>query len=109
MACLPESEREQRLKKLKFIKHNDNTITSKREYKKELDTVSSLGYALDKEEQLKGVICIGAPILDYKNYPVASIWISGPSDRLPEDSWDEKGKLVKEYAEKISQKMGYNN
>lgn len=107
LAFLPEKERKYLLSKLVFKKINENTITSKRQFEKELNEVEINGFAFDREEQLKGVICIGAPIFDYLGFPKASIWISGPSDRLPEDLWIEKGKLIKQYADNISREMGY--
>jgi IclR family KDG regulon transcriptional repressor len=107
LAFLPEKERKSQLGKLVLKKINENTITSKKQFEKELCEVAVNGFAFDREEQLKGVICIGAPVFDYLGFPKASIWISGPSDRLPEEVWIEKGKLIKKYADKISREMGY--
>ena len=40
---------------------------------------------MDNEEELNGVICIGAPIFNYTGYPCGAIWISGPKDRLSKE------------------------
>lgn len=107
LAYLPEKERKIITSKLILKKLNENTITSKKELTKELDEAVQFGYAFDREETLKGVVCIGAPILDYQGYPIASIWISGPADRLNKSIWKENGELIRSYADKISLEMGY--
>ena len=107
LAFLPEKEQTTRINNMKLESFNENTITSKSILKKELNTIANEGFAIDREEQLTGVVCIGAPIFDYQAYPKASIWVSGPKDRLKPDSWEEFGKLVKQFANHISIEMGY--
>ena len=46
---------------------------------KELERVAELGYAIDNGEELAEIHCVGAPIFDYRNYPIASVWCSGPA------------------------------
>lgn len=63
-----------------FTRYNARTITTRDAYLEELEKVRKLGYAMDNEEELNGVICIGAPIFNYTGYPCGAIWISGPKD-----------------------------
>ena len=107
MAFLPEQDRASLLKKISLKSYNENTITTKRKFQEELDQVKKLGYAIDREEQLKGVVCVGAPVFDYQGIPKTAIWISGPTERMNESVWHEQGELVKSYADKISQEMGF--
>lgn len=62
---------------------------------------------MDNEEELSGVICIGAPIFNYRGYPCGAIWISGPKDRLPEEVIEKDASLIIEAAKRISSELGY--
>jgi DNA-binding IclR family transcriptional regulator len=108
LAFLPEKECLAIVDKIDFQAFNKNTISSKKQFIKELKDVRKCGYALDREEQLQGVVCVGAPIFNYQGLPIASIWTSGPVERLNADNWSEQGKLIMEYAAKISSDMGHN-
>jgi DNA-binding IclR family transcriptional regulator len=107
LAHLPEKEQKETVADLKLVKYNGNTITSKKQLERELSEVRAKGYAMDREEQLKGVVCIGAPVMDYMGLPKASIWVSGPLDRLQQDAWASTGELVRQFADKISFEMGF--
>ena len=72
-----------------------------------LETVLPHLRALDNEEELSGVICVGAPVLNYTGYPCGSIWISGPKDRLTEEQLRSTVQIVKEIAGQISAELGY--
>lgn len=108
MAFLPNTVRERYLKIMNFQRFNDRTIISRADYLKELDTVFEQGYAIDNEEELSGVICIGAPVFDYKGYPCGAIWISGPKDRLTKEVIENNAALIKKMAAQISAELGYN-
>lgn len=107
MAYLPNTVRERYLMNMSFQRYNERTITSRERYLKELDNVFRNGYAIDNEEELSGVICIGAPVFDYRGYPRGAIWISGPKDRLTKDVIESDAILIKEEAKRISAELGY--
>lgn len=107
MAYLPDTVRDRYLSYMKFVRYNSRTITEREEYLEELEKVRKLGYALDNEEELSGVICIGAPIFNYTGYPCGAIWISGPKDRLPREVMRYSIKNVKDAAATISLDLGY--
>ena len=71
------------------------------------ERVRELGYGCDLGEEIKGVNCVGAPVFDAHGYPAASIWITGPSDRVGGDQIDIVGKSVRAYADMISARLGY--
>ncbi len=108
MAYLPDTVRDRYLSYMKFTRYNSRTITTPEAYLEELEKVRRLGYALDNEEELGGVICIGAPILNYTGYPCGAIWISGPKDRLPKEVMRSSIESVKEVAAMISSELGYS-
>ena len=94
-------------KPFEFTRYNSRTITSREAYLEELEKVGKLGYAMDNEEELSGVICVGAPIFNYTGYPCGAIWISGPKDRLSKEVVKNTVKVIKEIAGVISNELGF--
>ena len=107
LAFLPEEEAEERMKKIQFKAFTPNTITTRKGFREELSTVREQGYALDHAEEFEGIHCIGAPVFDHTNRPVAAIWISGASVVVPEEKFDEYGEILREAAGRISERLGY--
>ena len=108
MAYLPDAVRDRYLSYMEFKRYNERTITTIPAYLEELERVRRLGYALDNEEELNGVICIAAPILNYTGYPSGSIWISGPKDRLSGEVLRTFAGCIKRVAQSISHELGYS-
>jgi DNA-binding IclR family transcriptional regulator len=106
LAFLPEKDRESVLKSIKLTRYNERTLTTIEAMRAELDEVRRCGYGLDRAEELDGVHCVGAPILDHNNYPVASIWMTGPSSRVPAEAFPKIGAMVTEHAARISSRLG---
>jgi len=107
LAFLPPKLRQSICEKLEFRKFTERTITNLEDFYKELDKVKEKGYAIDFGEEVDGMHCVGAPVFDRKGYPVAAIWITGPSDRLPASMFDSAGQIIREHAKRISQRLGY--
>lgn len=107
LAFMPDAEREVYLKKIKFQKFTDNTITTLKALRAELDTVRTQGYAHDHAEEFDAIHCTGAPVFDYTNRCVASLWVSGASVVLPEHKLNACGEVVKAAALRISERLGY--
>ena len=107
MAYLPNTVRDRYLSYMKFEQYNSRTITTREAYLAELEKVRNFGYALDNEEELNGVICVGAPIFNYTGYPCGAIWISGPKDRLSKEVTRSSAVCIKKIAEDISRDLGF--
>lgn len=107
MAYLPNTTRDRYLSYMTFTRFNARTITSRELYLAELETVRKLGYAMDNEEELNGVICVGAPVFNYTGYPCGAIWISGPKDRLSKEMVKNTANAIKEVAGQISSELGF--
>ena len=105
MAYLPEKQLEHLLNVMDFKQFNQRTITTAAGFRAALEEVRQHGYALDRAEELDGVHCIGAPVFDRYGYPVASIWTTGPSERLPDSLFETLGQQIKEHADRISQRL----
>lgn len=106
MAYTPADIRTKILSKIEFTVYNDNTIADLDSYLSELERVRTMGYALDMEEEMTGVICISAPILDYSGMPCGCLWTSGPKDRLKPKMIEKIGKRLHQITKEISEGFG---
>lgn len=89
-------------------KRTGNTITDYNQLKEHMALVRKQGYAVDDEENERGIRCVGAPIFDEAGRAVAAISVSGPAFRVTKKSVQEKlKKEVMEAALRISQRLGY--
>lgn len=87
--------------------YTEKTITDYDAFRKELNKIKELGYAVDDEENELGVRCIGAPVFNFHGEVEGAISISGPAIRVTKDRIDEIGKEVIKYAYLISKELGY--
>ncbi len=106
LAFLAETERKRILDQMPFTAYNANTITDKAAFLDVLHEIRQQGYALDRSEALSGLHCAGAPIFDHHHAPVASLYVSAPADRMPEEALDALGERVREAANAISRQLG---
>lgn len=108
MAFFPNTVRNRYLEYMTFPRYNERTIIDRETYLRELEKVRDLGYAVDNEEEMNGVICVGAPIFNYNGYPCGAIWISGPKDRLTPEVVLTSAQQIKEITKVISTELGYS-
>lgn len=105
---LPEEELDRIIKEKGLIKRTENTITDPVQLKEHLKSVRSKGYAIDDEENERGIRCIAAPIFNEAGKAVAAVSISGPAFRVTKKVIQERlKKEVMKTALKISQRLGY--
>jgi len=105
VAMLPDAERRAVLERVDFTRYTPKTLLSAEKLEPELIEIRRCGYALDREEYVTGGYCVGAPILDGFGYPLAAIWTSGLTDRLPKGGkggYEALGQRLKHYAALIS-------
>ncbi len=107
LAFLPEVEREAIMQRLTLTRFNERTITSPTLFLEELQRVRAAGYAVDRGEEMDGLHCLGAPILDYHGTPVAAVWVTGPSFRLKESQFAGMAEVLMEHARQISSRLGF--
>lgn len=88
-------------------KITENTITDFSDFQEEIEKSKSRGYAIDDEENEKGIRCLGAPIRNYKNEIVAAISVSGPITRVNEENIEEYTKPLLKAVKEISRRLGY--
>ena len=90
-------------------RRTENTITDFDKLKTHLQQVRGQGFAIDDEENEKGIKCVGAPILDQSGQVLAAISISVPGIRINTETLQTTLKdHVIATAMKISNKLGYH-
>ena len=107
IAFLAEEEFDKVVKQSNLPKHNENSIVSIKLLKRRLDEVRSAGFALDDEEDEIGVRCIGAPVFDGNQRPIAAISVSGPLSSIPLERVSPIAMRVMRAAAAINFNLGY--
>lgn len=108
LAHLPPAEQKDLLAHIAFTRFNDRTIPGMKAMQAEIEKIMQLGYALDLGEEVAEIWCAASPVLDYRAYPIASIWLSGPQFRLANMDLARVGAVVREHALRISKQFGYD-
>lgn len=108
LAFMKDEDRDTVFSKIDMVAYNERTITTRADMMKEIMDIREKGYAVDRAEEMEGVHCVAAPIIDQHRHPLAVIWTTGPSARIKEADFDRIGKEVMQCAHKISVRFGYN-
>ena len=82
LSTLTALEQRKLASNLELSKLTENTICTSDDLIKELEDVTKLGYALDMEEFIHGMVAAAVPISDEKGKYIASIAFHGPTQRL---------------------------
>jgi DNA-binding IclR family transcriptional regulator len=108
LSHLPEEEVNGVIKEKGLPKRTENTIIDSIQLKEHLKAVRTQGYAIDDEENERGIRCVAAPIYNETGRAVAAISISGPAFRITKKVIQEiLKKEVIETAFKISERLGF--
>lgn len=82
-------------------RYTDATIVDWQTLRAELDAIRERGYATNAGEWRADIAAVAAAIPDARGYPVASLSVSTPINRMPEERQAEFGKLVREAGERV--------
>jgi DNA-binding IclR family transcriptional regulator len=82
LAFLPEAEADAIIRREPLRRFSDNTITDPDALKADLARIRKQGYVISVEEIDIGTMGIGVPLLNWDDYPVGSISVSGPCLRF---------------------------
>lgn len=86
----------------------DELNKEKQIFLKELKEIQENGYAISKEERVKGSFSIASPIFDYSGQLIGGIALAGPIQRLSEERIPMLIEKVKIAAKQISRSLGYS-
>jgi DNA-binding IclR family transcriptional regulator len=93
----------------KLATYTPQTITGRSQLRAELDRVREQGYAVAIDELEEGLTAVAAPIHNAHGDVVASMSVSGPSFRLPEDRVSEVVRQVIGAAREVSHRLGWGH
>jgi len=105
LSVLRSDERDSIVRDLSLKALTPHTITNRRRLQAELDITASRGYAIDDEEIVLGVRCVGAPIVDSQGQVRGAISVAGPAYRLTRARLDLLGPEVAEAARRIGAQL----
>lgn len=108
-AFLPAEVVEAAIKNAGFRKYTERTIQRMLQLREELARVRRRGYAIDEQEIVEGVRCLGAPILDRSGRAVAAISVSGPIVRVTAARGRAIAQALVKGCSEISARLGYKN
>jgi DNA-binding IclR family transcriptional regulator len=107
LAYLPEDEVTRLFREKGLPAFTDRTITDFMQLKAELAEVRVRGYATDDQETHAGVRCVAAAIRNHRGSIVASLSISGPSQRVTDENITVFADLAMSAASRISARLGF--
>ena len=84
------------------------TIADPERLAAELRIIAERGYAVDNQENVLGIFCVGAPVFNRRGDVVAAISVSGLSVRMVGEIVNTIAESVKAEAAKISTQLGYS-
>jgi DNA-binding IclR family transcriptional regulator len=83
------------------------TITDRNALLEELAAVRRRGFAIDDEEFMDGVRCVGAPVFDEAGRVVGAVSLAGPAFRLTPETAAHQARPVVAAAHRVSLSLGY--
>jgi IclR family KDG regulon transcriptional repressor len=104
LAFLPEKERD-RISSGELKKITDYTIINSQVLQKRLACIQKEGFALTSSEVYLGSVGLAAPIFNGDNRAIASVAISGPSQRMDQEKCALLKPRVIETAKRISEAL----
>ena len=107
LAFLPEERINDIIRRLRFERFTDRTITSPDALRVEIEKTHKRGYAIDDEELEEGLRCIAVPVLDAQRLPVAAVSVSGPSFRVTAQKLPSIANHLLQCVRGISLDMGF--
>lgn len=105
LAWLPAEELADWYRQVKLKKYTATTLATKKSLNADLAATRENGYSTDRSEGLEGIHCVGAPIFNHYQYPVAAITMMAPVFRMTEDDFEHYGRLCIEAATEIQERL----
>lgn len=108
IAGWPPLELERLLRERGLPRHNDNTLSSLRRLNDELEKVRRAGYAIDDEESMLGLRCVGTPVYDPGGRVLAALSVAGSLEEITADNAGLVAAEIKTAALELSRSLAVN-
>jgi DNA-binding IclR family transcriptional regulator len=109
LAGLPSLTREEFMASVSLEKLTACTITDLRDFRREIEEVSRIGYARDRQEMELGLDCLAVPIMAKDGLTMAALSVSAPSTRMNDNNIQHFLGSLKEAAARIRQSVLIEN
>jgi IclR family transcriptional regulator, acetate operon repressor len=109
LSALPTEQRDKLVKAISLKEVTEYTITDKRRLLAELKITTARGYSIDDEELVKGIRCVGAPIVDSAGQVRGAMSVAGPSFRMTRERLEILGPEVAEAARRVGAELIVQN
>ena len=106
LAAMDFAEAESLLSGLQLTGFTPNTLVTTDAVLRDLQAVRARGYAIDDEESVEGLRCVGAAIRDHGGNPLYALSVSGPKSRMSYSKIQEVGAALAESGAQLSRKLG---
>lgn len=107
VAHVPEQELSSIIAQHGLPRMTSRTITAREVLDQELQSIRDLGFAVDRGENIDGVICVGAPIFDRAGHVVAAVSASAPAGQI-ERQFDTLQQELRRITGKLSMMIGHS-
>jgi DNA-binding IclR family transcriptional regulator len=108
IAYLHEHELDILLKSRGFPRHNENTITSMKKLKEDLERTRKRGYAIDDEEDQIGLRSVGVPVFGSHGAVIAAISVAGTTEQIIAENLEELAARLHHASLGISRAIMFN-
>jgi len=103
---MSEKELSEYFKSHKLKPFTPKSIRTETALREELKRIKERGWSIDDEEHEENIMCIAAPIRDYRGNVLSAISVSWPLFRFDRNNFEHELKRIKEAAAEISKIYG---
>ena len=103
LAYLPDEALDRALERQSFHRHTPQTLDTPDALKADLASIRALGYAVDREEHEKGIICCAVPILSRSGRVIGAVSVTSSTSRTTLAALEAQAGRVKDVAARIAE------
>lgn len=107
LAFLGEKQMTAYLQRTELVAFTPATVTERDRLLADLEATRRRGYAIDREEAVQGMACLGAPVFQHDGCVAGSISLSGGVARVLGDKVESHAEELLKTAAEISRYMGH--